>query len=172
MANTGTVRDGDLIVIDAGARVGGYAADVTRTLPASGRFTADQREVYTVVLRALEAGIRAARAGVKMSDVDAAARRIIDKAGYADAFIHGIGHQLGIEVHDVTPDGPLKPGMVVTIEPGVYLPEQSMGIRIEDDILITRRGPENLTAAIPRTIEGIEAAMGRGGARRGKSRRR
>jgi Xaa-Pro aminopeptidase len=84
---------------------------------------------------------------------------VIDKAGFGHAFIHGIGHQLGLEVHDVTPTGPLKPGMVVTIEPGVYLPEQKLGIRIEDDILVTAKGNQNLTTAVPKTVKDIESAM-------------
>ncbi|MEO7539745.1 MAG: M24 family metallopeptidase [Pyrinomonadaceae bacterium] len=103
---------------------------------------------------------------VKMSDIDAAAREVIEKAGVGDAFIHSIGHQLGIEVHDVTPDGPLKPGMVITIEPGVYLPNRKIGVRIEDDILITAKGNQNLTAAIPKTVKEIEAAMSIGRASR------
>jgi Xaa-Pro aminopeptidase len=161
MDNNQPVRDGDLIVIDSGAACRGYAADITRTFPASGKFTADQREVYEVVLRAQLAATKAARPGVKMVDVDAAARNVIDRAGYGAAFIHNIGHQLGLQVHDVTPDGPLKPGMVVTIEPGVYLPERAIGVRIEDDILITARGNENLTGAVAKTVKDVEAAMAR-----------
>lgn len=166
MANSGTCRDGELVVIDAGARVGGeggggYTADVTRTFPVSGRFNADQKHVYNVVLRAQAAAIRAVRPGVHMHDVDNAARHVIDRAGFADRYPHGIGHQLGIEVHDVTPDGPLKPGMIVTIEPGIYLPDRGFGVRIEDDILVTRRGPVNLTASIPKAIGDIERAMRR-----------
>ena len=94
-----------------------------------------------------------------MTAVQAAANEVIREAGYQDMFIHGIGHQLGIECHDCTPDGPLAPGMVVTIEPGVYLPDQGVGVRIEDDVLITETGNVNLTAAIPRTVDEIEAAM-------------
>ncbi len=161
MSNDGVCEDGDLVVIDAGARVGGYTADVTRTFPVSGRFTKEQREVYTIVLRALESATKAAKPGVWMHDVDAAARNIIEKAGYGDRFPHGIGHQLGIEVHDVTPDGPLKAGMIVTVEPGIYLPDRGFGVRIEDDVLITPRGPKVLTSRIPKTIDAIESAMRR-----------
>lgn len=161
MANDGQVRDGDLVVIDAGARIGGYTADVTRTYPASGRFTDEQREIYGIVLKALKAAMRAVRPGVRMHEVDAAARAIIDKAGYGDHFPHGIGHQLGIEVHDATPDGPLKAGMVVTVEPGIYLPERRLGVRIEDDVLVTSRGPRVLTEAIAKDMDAIEAAMKR-----------
>jgi Xaa-Pro aminopeptidase len=159
MDNSGPARAGDLLVIDAGASYAGYAADVTRTVPVSGRFTPEQREAYDLVLRAQAAAIKAARPGATLSDVDAAARAVIDKAGQGDAFIHGTGHPLGIEVHDVTPDGPLRAGMVITVEPGVYFPDRKMGVRIEDDILITPSGPKNLTAAIPKTVEAVEAAM-------------
>lgn len=161
--NTGVLEDGDLLLIDAGARVGGYTADVTRTFPISGRFTRDQRDVYETVLQALEAGIKAAKVGAQMSDVDAAARRVIEKAGHGDAFIHGIGHHLGIEVHDVQPDGPLKAGNIITIEPGIYLPDRKIGVRIEDDILITPRGPRNLTEMIPKRPEDVEASVQAGG---------
>ncbi len=158
-SNRGTLAAGDVVLIDAGARVDGYTADVTRTFPVSGAFTTEQRRVYDVVLEALEAGTRAVRPGVHLHEVDAAAREVIARAGYADAFIHGIGHQLGIEVHDATPDGPLHAGMVITIEPGVYLPELKLGVRIEDDILVTSTGRENLTASIPRDAGAIEALM-------------
>jgi len=157
--NTEVLEAQTLVLIDSAAKVGGYAADVTRTFPVSGKFTPEQRDLYELVLKAQHAAIRAARVGARMYEVDDAARNVIDAAGYADAFIHGIGHQLGLEVHDATPDGPLKAGMVITIEPGVYLPELKMGVRIEDDILVTRRGPQVLTDMIPKTVREIEAAM-------------
>lgn len=166
MDNSAAAQDGDLLLIDSAAAYGGYAADVTRTLPVSGRFTAEQREVYEAVLRSQLAAIKACRPGATMTEVDAAARKVLEKAGFGDAFIHGIGHQLGMEVHDVTPDGPLKPGMVVTIEPGVYLPERKTGVRIEDDILITAKGNQNLTAGIPKTVAEVEAAIRAGGGSR------
>ncbi len=159
--NSGECRDGDLLVIDSGAQFCGYACDVTRTLPVSGKFTKDQRDLYNVVLNSQLAAIKAARPGALMWEVDKAARDIIEKAGLGDAYIHGIGHQLGLEVHDVTPDGALKPGMVITVEPGIYLPDRRVGIRIEDDILITRSGNSNLTSAIPKSVEDVEAAMRR-----------
>jgi len=157
-----TVKDGDLIVIDYAASYGGYASDVTRTLPASGTFTPDQRELYEVVLEANLAAMRAVRPGATMTEVHNAALEVITEAGYKDDFIHGIGHQLGIEVHDVTPDGPLVPGMVLTIEPGVYLPERGLGVRIEDDVLVTETGCVDLTSAIPKTVEAVQAAMAAG----------
>lgn len=159
MDNSAVAQAGDLLVIDAGASAAGYAADVTRTFPVSGKFTPEQRDVYELVLRAQVAAIKAARPGAKLSDVDAAARAVIDKAGHGDAFIHGTGHPLGIEVHDVTPDGPLRPGMVITVEPGVYFPDRKLGVRIEDDILVTKTNPQNLTADIPKEIKDVEAAM-------------
>ena len=94
-----------------------------------------------------------------MAHGDKAARDIIVKAGYGDTFIHGIGHHLGLEVHDVTPDGPLRVGAVITIEPGIYLPDENIGVRIEDDILIGKNGPVNLTRAIPKSVSAIEKAM-------------
>jgi Xaa-Pro aminopeptidase len=157
--NNRELRDGDVVLIDAAARVGGYTADVTRTFPVGGRFTPEQRGVYGVVLAAMEAAIAAVRPGAWMWEVDAAARAVIEKAGYGDAYIHGIGHQLGIEVHDATPEGPLAEGMVVTIEPGVYLKERGLGIRIEDDVVVRAAGALNLTSAIPRDVEGVEGMM-------------
>ena len=154
-----TVGDGDLIVIDYGASFGGYVSDVTRTFPAGGRFTAEQRELYEVVLEANQAAMGAARPGATTADIENAATAIIARAGFRDDYPHAIGHQLGIECHDCRVDGPLAAGMVHTIEPGIYLPERGIGIRIEDDILITEAGYTNLTAAIPKTVEAIEAAM-------------
>lgn len=149
-ANDCPLRDGDLLVIDSGAAFGGYASDVTRTLAVSGRFTARQRLVYDTVLRAQSAAIRACRPGTHMSAVDRAARKIIEAAGFGDFFLHGIGHHLGLEVHDSDPATPLEPGMVVTIEPGIYIQSEAIGVRIEDDVLITRGAPRVLTAHIPK----------------------
>ena len=159
MANDGTAQAGDLMVIDAGARFNGYAADITRTLPVSGRFTKEQKEMYNLVLRAQKASIAAVKPGAKMSDVNEATRAVFDKAGVADAYLHGIGHHLGLEVHDADPGGKLQPGNVVTIEPGLYFKDRAMGIRIEDDILVTKDGRRNLSAKIPKSIAEIEAAM-------------
>lgn len=155
------LKEGDLVVIDYGAAYGGYAADVTRTLPASGRFTTEQRELYEVVLAANLSAIKTVRPGVTLTEVHKAALEVIAGAGFEDGFLHGIGHHLGCEVHDVAPDGPLAPGMVVTVEPGVYLPERSLGVRIEDDVLVTETGGVVLTAAIPKSAEMIETAMSR-----------
>jgi Xaa-Pro aminopeptidase len=161
MDNTQPLVAGDLIVIDSAARFAGYAADVTRTFPVSGKFTSDQKDVYNTVLEAELAAIKALRPGITHTEVDAAAREVIEKAGFGDAFIHNVGHQLGLDVHDVTPDGPYTAGMVVTIEPGIYLPDRKLGVRIEDDVLITKKGGVSLTDRIPKTIKDVEAAMAR-----------
>ena len=158
-ANDQVMQDGDLIVIDSGADYRGYAADVTRTFPVNGRFTPRQKEIYSIVLRALEASIRRVKAGCTFQQIDKASRDIIKKAGYGDYFIHGIGHHLGVEVHDITPDGPIKEGAVITIEPGIYLPDENLGVRIEDDIVVTRNGSINLSRSIPKSIAAIEKAM-------------
>lgn len=149
-ANSKPIQAGELLVLDSGANFAGYAADVTRTFAVSGRFTPRQKLVYDTVLKAQLASIRACRPGAKMSAVDAAARKVIVAAGFGDNFIHGIGHHLGLEVHDADPGTALEPGMVITIEPGIYIQEESLGVRIEDDILITNGAPKVLTAAIPK----------------------
>ena len=158
-ANDQELRDGDLIVIDSGADYRGYAADVTRTYPVNGKFSKRQREIYSIVLKALEASIKKVKAGCTFQQIDKASRDIIRKAGYGDYFIHGIGHHLGVEVHDITPEGPLKEGAVITIEPGIYIPEENLGVRIEDDIVVTRNGHINLSKSIPKSIAAIEKAM-------------
>lgn len=157
--NNGPTPAGDLVVIDSGAKYAGYCADVTRTIPVSGRFSSEQRDLYQLVLDSQLASIEAVRPGATMTDVNYAARRIIEKAGLGDAFMHGIGHHLGIEVHDLDAGTPLQAGHVVTIEPGVYLSDRRIGIRIEDDVLVTKKGREVLSAMIPKTVAEVEAAM-------------
>ena len=158
-ANKEPLAPDDLIVIDSGANYRGYTADVTRTIPANGKFGPRQREIYELVLKALEASIRVATVGATMAQIDKASRDIIAKAGHGDRFFHGIGHHLGLEVHDITPEGPLKEGAVITIEPGIYLEDEKLGVRIEDDVLITRDGPVVLTRGIPKTVAAVERAM-------------
>jgi Xaa-Pro aminopeptidase len=159
--NNAVIAEGDLMVMDCAASYRGYASDVTRTLPASGTFTPEQREVYEIVLQAELAGIAAAKPGATYTDIDKAARAVIERAGYGYAFIHGTSHPVGMEVHDVTPEGPLLPGQVITVEPGIYLPDRGFGVRIEDDVLVTETGNRVLTSAVPKTVEAVEAAMGR-----------
>ena len=158
-ANEQELKDGDLIVIDSGADYRGYAADVTRTYPVNGRFTKRQKEIYSIVLKALDASIAKVRAGCTFHQIDKAARDIITKAGYGDYFFHGIGHHLGLEVHDITPDQPLKKGAVITVEPGIYIADECLGVRIEDDVVVTKDGCINLTKSIPRSIAGIQKMM-------------
>jgi Xaa-Pro aminopeptidase len=158
-ANDQTLREGELVVIDSGAKFAGYSADVTRTYPISGTFTKRQREVYDIVLAAHAASIAALRPGATLADFDAAGRKIIVDAGLGDYFMHGMGHHLGLETHDASPDAPLEVGAVVTVEPGVYIAAERMGIRIEDDVEVTADGPRVLTEGIPRTADEIERAM-------------
>ena len=159
VANDQTLEDGDLVCVDSGAVFGGYAADVTRTVPVSGTFSKRQREIYEVVLEAQAAAIEAIRPGATFTELDDAARNVIAGAGYGDYFIHSIGHHLGLETHDATPDGPLEQGAVVTIEPGIYIPDEKIGVRIEDDVLVTESGSKVLSANIPKRVADVEEAM-------------
>jgi Xaa-Pro aminopeptidase len=166
--NRRQTRDGDLVVIDAGAEWGQYTADVTRTFPVNGRFTPRQKAIYDLVFATQRAAFEAARPGVLLRDLDQLARTYMrDHSGglcgdkTCDAyFIHGLGHWLGMDVHDVGDyTTPLKAGMVFTLEPGIYLPDESLGVRIEDDVLMTATGPEWLSARAPRTTDEIERLM-------------
>jgi Xaa-Pro aminopeptidase len=163
LGNDQPTQAGDLICIDAGARIGsgacGYGADITRTIPVSGKFTKRQRQIYELVLAAQTAAINIIKPGVTFSQLDKAARDVVVKAGYGDYFIHGIGHHIGLEVHDVTPFGPIKAGSITTVEPGVYIPDENLGVRIEDDVLVTKTGRRVLSARIPKTAAAIEKLM-------------
>jgi Xaa-Pro aminopeptidase len=157
------IEDGDLVVCDVGASYQHYAADVTRTIPANGRFTPEQRAIYEIVLRAQQAAIDMVRPGAfYREDIHRTAQRVIDEAGYLDYFIHGTSHFIGLEVHDTgIYDEALVPGQIISVEPGIYLPGRRMGVRIEDMVLVTAGGAEVLSSGIPRTVEEIEAAMRR-----------
>ena len=157
--NNGVCNDGDLIVVDSGAEINGYASDITRVFPANGKFTKEQAKLYNIVLKSQAAAIKAVKPGATMAQVDEASRKVIRDAGYGDQYLHGVGHHLGLETHDPSPDVKLKPGMVVTIEPGIYLQDKSIGIRIEDDILVTEKGNRNLSSMIPKTVAQVEAAI-------------
>jgi Xaa-Pro aminopeptidase len=159
--NTAPCDDHDLIVVDSGAEINGYASDITRTIPVSGKYTKEQAKLYNIVLKSQRAAIRAIKPGATMAQVDEASRKVIRDAGYGDQYLHGVGHHLGLETHDPSPQVPLKAGMVVTIEPGIYLADKSIGIRIEDDILVTATGSKNLSASIPKTVDEVEAAIAR-----------
>lgn len=158
-ANNAQTKDGDLIVVDSGAEINGYASDITRTVPVSGKYTKEQAKLYNIVLNSQLAAIKAIKPGATMAQVDEASRKVIRDAGYGDQYLHGVGHHLGLETHDASINVPLKAGMVVTIEPGIYLADKSIGIRIEDDILVTESGSRNLSSAIPKTVAEIESAI-------------
>jgi len=172
--NTNTMKAGDVVVIDAAAEYSMYAADITRTLPIGGHFTARQKEIYEIVLGAQEAAMAAFQSGKSMlfGDADASLTKVakdyINAHGQdlhgqplGQYFIHDVGHYLGLNVHDPGDyKVPLGPGMAFTIEPGIYIPEENLGVRIEDDYLV---GPDGklvkLSASLPSTVADVEKAM-------------
>ena len=162
--NDGAVRSGELLLVDTGAVLQGYRSDITRTFPVGGSFSPRQRQVYEAVLRAQTAAIEECRPGARLGDVHARAFEVVARAGFGGAeFPHGIGHHLGLDTHDVgDAQRPLEPGCVVTIEPGLYLADEGIGVRIEDDVLVTASGPRILSEAIPRGADEIEAWIARG----------
>ncbi len=188
--NDRRMRDGELVLIDAGAEFDGYCSDVTRTFPVGAAYSPPQRRVYEIVLRAQKEGIAAVRPGASMEDIHRRATEVlvegllrigllsgdagslIEKGEHARFYMHRTGHWLGLDVHDVgryRVDGasrPLEPGMVLTVEPGLYIGEdledvsggyRGIGVRIEDDVLVTEGGHEVLSGAIPKDVEAIEA---------------
>ena len=156
--NDRRLQAGDLVVIDAAAEYGRYASDITRTYPVSGRFTEEQAKVYRAVYQAQEDIFGAIKPGVTMADLQQVAETSLKRAGYLEAFIHGFGHFVGLDVHDAGRyDLPLPAGAVITVEPGVYLPDRGFGVRIEDDVLVTDTGYRLLSSRIPRKLEDVEA---------------
>jgi len=169
--NRRRIEQGDLVVMDVGAEYAQYTADVTRTIPMGGRFTPRQRAIYELVLGSQEAALAAVRPGVTVRQLTTIARDYMRQHGgtlcaprnCVDSFVHGLSHWLGMRVHDVGDYRmPLEPGMVLTVEPGIYLPDEQLGVRIEDDIVVTATGYELLSAAAPRRAEEIEALMNQG----------
>ena len=193
--NTDRLRDRDLLLIDAGAEHDFYASDITRTFPVNGRFSRAQRDVYSVVLAAQEAAIDTVAPGRTVDDVHMAAvrvlvdglvelgavkgrvKRIIEKEKYKRFYMHRTGHWIGMDVHDVgdyridDQSRMLEPGMVMTVEPGLYIAPgdekapkrlRGIGIRIEDDVLVTKSGREVLTSGVAKSIDEIEAIVGSG----------
>ena len=170
------IENGDVVVLDVGAQYSGYSADITRTLPAGGRFTARQREIYQIVLGAQNAALAALKPGAHFScrskkdglmniAYDYINSHGKDREGrrLGQYFIHGLGHQIGLNVHDPGDYcSPLQPGMVVTVEPGIYIPEENLGVRIEDDVLITDSGYKLLSERLPRDPAEIERIMAEG----------
>ena len=156
--NDRALRAGDLVVVDAAAEYGRYASDVTRTYPVSGHFTDEQARAYRAVYQAQEDILAAIKPGVSMADLQKVAEASLKRAGYLEAFIHGFGHFVGLDVHDAGRyDLPLAVGAVFTVEPGVYLPDKGFGVRIEDEVAVTETGYRLLSAKIPRKLEDVEA---------------
>jgi Xaa-Pro aminopeptidase len=193
--NAAEIADGELVLIDSGAEYRGYAGDITRTFPVNGRFTEPQREIYDIVLAANEAGIAACKAGqpanaphqaalevivaglIALGLVSGDRDSVIENESYKTFFMHGTSHWLGMDVHDVGRYKiagkwrELEPGMVLTVEPGLYIPPgtegvaeryQGIGIRIEDNVIITPNGPEVTTFGVPKALEAITALMSEG----------
>ena len=159
--NDRRMQASEVVVVDVGAEYSGYSADVTRTYPVSGKFSTRQREIYQIVLDAQKAAIAKIKPGVRISDIHEAAMSYIRSKGYDKYFIHGTSHHIGLEVHDVGDTSrPLEPNMVITVEPGIYIPEEQLGIRIEDDVQVTATGSRVLSA-FPKELADIEALVKR-----------
>ena len=172
------ITNKELILMDLGAEFHGYTADITRTIPVSGKFSSEQKQIYELVLKAQEEGMKVCKPGATFQDLTAATRVVINK-GLKDLGIikdenerhyyypHGCCHHIGLDVHDRGPYDKLQEGMVITIEPGIYIPDNAncdkrwwgIAVRIEDDYLITKNGYEHLSIAAPRKVEDIEALM-------------
>jgi Xaa-Pro aminopeptidase len=169
--NENTIKDGDVVVMDVGGEYSMYASDITRTLPANGKFTPRQREIYDIVYGAQQAAIAAFKPGVstratlKQVAMDYINSHGKDKHGQTlgQYFIHGLSHAIGLNVHDPGPDIPLKPGRVFSNEPGIYIPEESLGVRIEDVMLVGEDGKLiNLSGALPSKAEDVEREIAKG----------
>lgn len=157
--NRRKIRDGDIVVLDFGSDYAYYASDVSRSFPISGRFNKEQAEIYRVVLEAQTAALEKVRPGATFYELEKAARDALRRHGYDEYFSHGVGHYVGMSVHDVGEKEPFEAGVVITIEPGVYIPDRNLGIRIEDTILVTKDGYEVLTKDVPKEISEIEKLM-------------
>ena len=170
--NNQVVHDGELVLIDLGAAVGNYCADISRTFPVNGKFTHRQKELYNTVLEAQRIVMENAKPGITTRElnqlvVDYYESRLDDLGlrkegkGVRDYYYHGVSHHLGLDTHDICTDRErtLQPGMVITVEPGLYVEDESIGIRIENDVLITEDGCVDLSADILKTVEEIEALM-------------
>lgn len=162
--NNKAMRSGDLVVVDIGAEVDYYCADLTRTYPVSGVFSKRQKEIYTAVLETQDYIASQARPGIWLSNKEKPAESLhhlavsfLEKKGYAQYFMHGIGHFLGMDVHDVG-DGriPLQEGDVITIEPGIYIAAERIGVRIEDNYWIVKDGVQCLSEALPKSVAEVE----------------
>ena len=170
--NSSRMDAGQVLLMDVGGEYAHYATDITRTIPVGGKFTARQREIYEIVLAAQNAALASVKPGMSLSrsgsnSLHQVAYQYInthgkDREGNAlgKYFIHGLSHHVGLEVHDPSnPETALAPGMVITLEPGIYIPEENLGVRIEDVVLVTESGGKLLSAALPRDPETVERAM-------------
>ncbi|NLM33905.1 MAG: aminopeptidase P family protein [Clostridiales bacterium] len=169
--NDDLIGENEMILMDLGAAVNYYNADITRTFPVSGKFTDRQKQIYNIVLKAQQETIKAIAPGVPFQELNAVTRRVfleeLKKLGLANTdeelskyYYHNVSHHLGLDTHDVgSREVDLKPGMVLTVEPGLYIEEESIGIRIEDDVVVTENGCEVLSSSIIRTVEEIEEFM-------------
>ena len=154
------IEDGEIVLMDFGPEVFYSVADITRTWPANGKFTKRQREVYEACLRAQEETLKAVKPGTKISELGQIAAKALTDAGFGAFQRHGPSHYIGMSVHDVGEyDKPLEPGVCITVEPGIYIPEENLGVRIEDTVVVTKDGVENLSALCPREPSEIEAVM-------------
>jgi Xaa-Pro aminopeptidase len=172
-ANHRRMDAGEVVVMDVAAECGDYAMDVTRTVPVNGKFSARQREIYEIVLGAQKAAIAAVKPGMKAGRGAGTLQQIAfdyinthgkDSHGepLGKYFTHGLSHHVGLDVHDPSEQGvELKPGMVITIEPGIYIPEENLGVRIEDTVLVTENGCKLLSGSLPREVEEIERLVGK-----------
>jgi len=163
------ISDGALVLCDLGATYGQYRGDITRTYPANRKFNPLQKQIYGIVLKANQMIIQMAKPGLKIVDLQQAVMKFLSEAAFKEGLIkspedigsiyyHNVGHHLGLDTHDpIGREIPLEPGCVITVEPGLYIKELGIGIRIEDNILITEKGCENLSIEIPKTIEELEA---------------
>lgn len=171
-ANNAQANDGELVLFDLGAQYQYYNADITRTLPVNGKFSDRQKQFYDIVLQALTETTAMIKPGLEMADLQKHTKQILaegckklglieDDEELSDYYWHGVSHFLGLDTHDVgtTKGRILEPGMIVTVEPGLYASEEAIGIRIEDDVLVTEEGHENLSKDIIRTAEDIESFM-------------
>ncbi len=163
--NVGSCNDGELVVVDIGARYGYYCGDLTRTYPVNGRFNDRQRGIYNLVLEAHDRVAEAIKPGIRIFDLRTIAYEVMESSDLRDSkgeklgqyFIHGLGHFLGLDAHDPgSEEALLVPGNVITNEPGIYIPDEALGVRIENDFLVTETGGENLSAALPTMVEAIE----------------
>jgi len=169
--NSKPVKDGDLVLLDLGAQYNQYAADITRTYPVNGVFSDRQKQIYNIVLKAQTAVIDAMQPGLPFDELNKICQKTLSEELKAIGLIkedselskyyyHGVSHYLGLDVHDIgNRNTLLKPGMILTVEPGLYIAEENIGIRIEDDVLITASGHDVLSSDIPKTVDAIEALM-------------